>query len=118
MPAVDGVAQSIAAGATANLFLGRMSEFPGGNAVNEQLFLTSDAAGQTVAMTQNVGSTPLAPIQSGTPVNVASAAGAGPKLDEDAMGTYAVPPNTRQSLSVTNTSAGAVISRYRNFFTP
>jgi hypothetical protein len=109
---------SVAAGATVNLFTGRMSEFPGGNAVNEQLFLVADAPGVTVSMLQNVGSTPLAPIQSGTPVNVASVAGAGPKLDEDLLGTFPVPQNTRQALNVTNTSGAAIIVRYRNFFTP
>jgi hypothetical protein len=99
--------------------LGRASEFPGGaTPLTQQLFLDADAAGCTVAMLQNVGSLPLAPIQSGTTVNVASAAGVGPKLDEDLMGTFPVPVGARQALNVTNTTAGAVVVRYRNFFTP
>lgn len=119
MPLTDGVAASIAAGATTNLFLGRASEFPGGNqALTQQLFLDADAAGITVSMLQNVGSLPLAPIQSGTTVNASTAAGVGPKLDEDLMGTFPVPVGARQALNVTNTTAGAVIVRYRNFFTP
>lgn len=119
MAATDGVAASIAAGATTNLFLGRMSEFPGGNTpLTQQLFVDADAAGVTVSMLQNVGGMPMAPIQSGTTVNAATAAGIGPKLDEDLMGTFPIPVGARQSLNVTNTTAGAVIVRYRNFLTP
>lgn len=119
MAATDGVAASVGAGATVNLFLGRMSEFPGGNTpLTEQLFVDADAAGVTVSMLQNIGATPLAPIQAGTTANAASAPGVGPKLDEDLMGTFPVPVGARQSLSVTNTTAAAVIVRYRNFLTP
>lgn len=119
MAATDGVAASIAAGATTNLFLGRMSEFPGGNTpLTEQLFVDADAAGCTLSMLQNIGGTPLAPIQSGTTINAATAAGVGPKLDEDLMGTFPIPVGARQALNVTNTTAGAVIVRYRNFLTP
>lgn len=119
MPLTDGVAASVGAGLTTNLFLGRASEFPGGNAaLTEQLFVDADAPGVTVSMLQNVGSLPLAPIQSGTTVNAAAAAGVGPKLDEDLMGTFPVPVGARQALNVTNTTAAAVIVRYRNFFTP
>lgn len=119
MAITDGVAASVAAGATTNLFLGSASEFPGGNApLTEQLFLTADAPGLTVAMLQNVGSTPLAPIQSGVTVNTAAAAGEGPKLDEDLMGTFAIPVGARQALNVTNTTAAAVVVRFRNFMTP
>ena len=119
MAVTDGVAASVAAGATTNLFLGRLSEFPGGSApLTEQIFADADAAGVTISMLQNVGSTPLAPIQSGTTLNAASAAGIGPKLDEDLLGTFAVPVGARQALNATNTTAGAVIVRYRNFITP
>ena len=119
MAITDGVAQSVGAGATVNLFLGRASEFPGGSApLTEQLFLDADAAGITASMQQNVGSVPLAPVQSGTTVNAATAPGVGPKLDEDLMGTFAVPAGARQALNVTNTSAASVVVRYRNFITP
>jgi|SRR5215469_2976315 len=119
MAVTDGVAASVAAGATTNLFLGRLSEFPGGSTpLTEQIFADADAAGVTISMLQNVGSTPLAPIQSGTTLNAASAAGIGPKLDEDLLGTFAVPVGARQALNATNTTAGAVIVRYRNFITP
>ena len=119
MAITDGVAASVGAGLTVNLFLGRASEFPGGNApLTEQLFLDADATGITVSMLQNVGSTPLAPVQSGTTVNAATAPGVGPKLDEDLMGTFAIPVGARQALNVTNTSAAAVVVRYRNFMTP
>lgn len=119
MAITDGVAASVAAGATTNLFLGRASEFPGGGApLTEQLFMDADAPGVTASMQQNVGSVPLAPVQSGTTVNAASAPGVGPKLDEDLMGTFAVPAGARQALNATNTGAAAVIVRYRNFITP
>lgn len=119
MPLTDGVAQSIGVGATTNMFLGRSSEYPGGGqALTEQLFMAADAPGVIVSMNQNVGSTPLAPIQSGTTVNVAAHAGGGPVLSEDLIGTFAVPQGARQALNVTNTGAGAVIVRYRNFLTP
>lgn len=119
MAVTDGVAASVAAGATTNLFLGRLSEFPGGNApLTEQLFVDADAPGVTVSMLQNIGSTPLAPVQSGTTVNAAAAAGVGPKLDEDLLGTFPVPQGARQALNVTNTTAAAVVVRYRNFLTP
>lgn len=119
MAVTDGVAASVAATSTTNLFLGRLSEFPGGNQpLTEQLFVDADAAGVTLSMLQNVGSTPLAPIQTGVTVNVATAAGIGPKLDEDLMGTFPVPVGARQALNATNTTAGAIIVRYRNFLTP
>lgn len=119
MAITDGVAASVGAGATTNLFLGRASEFPGGSSpLTEQIFLTADALGVTVSMQQNVGSVPLAPVQSGTTVNVAAAPGDGPKLDEDLMGTFAIPAGARQALNVTNTSAAAIVVRYRNFMTP
>lgn len=119
MAITDGVAASVGAGLTTNLFLGRASEFPGGSSpLTEQLFLDSDAPGVTVSMLQNVGSTPLAPVQSGTTVNAATAPGIGPKLDEDLMGTFAIPVGARQALNVTNTTAAAIVVRYRNFMTP
>lgn len=119
MAITDGVAASVGAGLTVNLFLGRASEFPGGSSpLTEQLFLDADAPGVTVSMLQNVGSTPLAPVQSGTTINAATAAGVGPKLDEDLMGTFAIPAGARQALNVTNTTAAAVVVRYRNFMTP
>jgi hypothetical protein len=119
MALTDGVAASVAAGATTNIFLGTASEFPGGGAaLTEQLFLDADAPGVTVSMLQNIGGMPLAPIQSGVTVNAAAAPGVGPKLDEDLMGTFAIPVGARQSLNVTNTGAAAVIVRYRNFITP
>lgn len=119
MAITDGVSASIGIGATVNLFLGRASEFPGGSApLTEQLFVDADAPGLTLSMLQNVGSTPLAPIQSGVTINAATAAGVGPKLDEDLMGTFAVPVGARQALNVTNPTAAAVVCRYRNFLTP
>src|ERR1700746_1410616 len=109
MAVTDGVSASVGIGATVNLFLGRLSEFPGGSTpLTEQLFVDADAAGCTVSMLQNIGRTPLGPIQSGTTINAATAAGVGPKLDEDLMGTFPVPVGARQSLNVSNPTAGAI----------
>lgn len=119
MAITDGKQQSLGAGATVNLFAGTASEFPGGSTpLTEQLFMSADALGIQVSMLQNVGGTPLAPVQSGTTVNVATPAGGGPKLDEDLIGTFPVPVGARQALNVTNTAAAAVVVRYRNFITP
>lgn len=122
MAITDGVAQSVGAGGNVNLFLGRASEFPGGQAaLTEQLFMDADAPGLTVSLAQNVGGTPLAPIQGGTPINCSSSdplGGTGPKLNEDLVGTFAVPSGCRQALNVYNSNTAAVIVRYRNFITP
>lgn len=120
MAITDGVAQSIPQGGTVNLFLGRASEFPGGGQpLTEQLFMDADIAGMTVSMSQNVGGTPLAPVQSGTPINVhAGQTGGGPFLNTDLVGTFPVPVGSRQSLNVYNGSPSAAIVRYRNFITP
>lgn len=108
----DGVSASVAAGATTNLALGRPIEFVG-VASRLQLFIVADAALQTVQLLLNVGGTQLAPVAAGSPVNVASVAGAGPKLDEDLIADVAVPAGARLQLNLTNGAAAAVISRYR-----
>lgn len=119
MAITDGVSQSVPAGGNVNVFLGRASEFPGGQqALTQQLFMDADVPGMTVSLNQNVGGTPLAPIQSGTPINSLSQGGSGPKLNEDLVGTFAVPVGCRQALNVYNSTAAAAVVRYRNFITP
>lgn len=117
---IDGLAQSIPAGASVNLFQGRYPEFIGGaNPSVMRLLANADAAGVTCQLTQNAGQTQLAPIAAGATLNVAAAAGQGPKDDEDTIiPAVTVPPNTRQAFIVTNTTAGAIIVRYRAIVGP
>lgn len=109
----DGQSVAVAANNTTNVLIGRPTEFIGVASV-ERLLLASDASGQQAQLLINVGSVQVVPLAAGTPINVASTAGAGPKDDED---TYcpqvAVPAGARQQLNITNTTAGAVVSRYR-----
>lgn len=109
----DGIAVSIVAGATTNVFLGRTVEFLGVATVM-RLLANADAAGQTVQLLQSLGSNQLAPIASGTTLNTAAAVGQGPKDDEDTLiSGLPVPAGTRQAFNITNTSGATVISRYR-----
>lgn len=113
----DGQSVSVAAAATANLFAGRPIEFLG-TPSNVTLLSAADAALQTCQVLINVGGQQLAPVAAGTPINVAPAAGQGPKNDEDVIATYAVPPGARSQFNVTNGSGAAVITRYRAIITP
>lgn len=84
-----------------------------------RLLLVSDAAGQQAQLLINVGGQQIVPLAAGTPVNVASAAGAGPKDDEDTfVPSVAVPAGARQQLNITNTTGAAVVSRYRAILAP
>lgn len=110
---VDGQSVSVAATSTTNAFLGRPVEFIGVPSVLS-LALSADAAAQQVQLLVNIGGDQKAPIAAGTPIAVASAAGAGPKEDEDyLLVRYAVPAGARLQLNITNTTAGAVVTRYR-----
>jgi len=114
----DGLSISIAANSTVNVFQGRPIEFIGTPSVARILF-NADAAGLNAQMLINVGGSQSAPIAAGTPVNVAAAAGAGPKDDEDTMATNVpLPAGARSQLNITNTTAGAVVFRYRAFILP
>lgn len=114
----DGASISVAAGSTSNVFAGRPIEFIG-SASSAQLWLVSDAAGQTCALLVNVGGTQLAPIASGTTVNVAIGAGQGPRFQEDLMQDgIPLPSGARSQLNITNTGAAAVVSRYRAVIRP
>ena len=118
MPLTDGfAAAAVAAGATTNLFAGRPIEFLG-VASNVRLFIVADAALVTCQVLINQGGNQLAPIASGTTVNVASVAGAGPKEDEDRMADFAVPAGARLQLNSTNGGAGATNIRFRALITP
>jgi hypothetical protein len=112
---VDGTSVSIAAGATTNVFLGRPSEYPAGaQPTVMRLLANADAAGLQCQLLQNVGANQIAPIAGGATLNVAAAAGQGPKDDEDTLiSNVPVPQGTRQAFNITNTTGGAVIMRWR-----
>ena len=112
---LDGASVSIGAGATVNVFAGRPAEYPAGNGPTVmRLMAIADAALISCQLLQNVGANQIAPIASGASVNVASAAGAGPKDDEDTLITnLPVPQGTRQAFNVTNPTGGAIIMRWR-----
>jgi hypothetical protein len=116
MPLTDGASVSVAAGATSNIFAGRPIEFLGAPST-VTLLLTADAALLTSQVLINIGGNQMAPLAAGTPVNVASAAGAGPKNDEDVVCTFAVPAGARLQCNITNPTGGAIISRYRALIT-
>jgi hypothetical protein len=114
----DGQSISIGANATVNVFSGRPIEFIGTPSLARLLF-NADAAGLTAAMLINVGGVQSAPIAAGTSVNVAAAAGSGPKDDEDTMATnIPLPAGSRNQLNITNTTGAAIIFRYRAFILP
>lgn len=113
----DGVSVSIAAAATTNVFLNRPIEFLGVPS-NITLLAAADAALQTGQVLINVGGQQLVPVAAGTPINTASAAGAGPKNDEDVLQQYAVPAGARSQFNITNGAGAAVISRYGALITP
>src|SRR5271156_938681 len=114
----DGQSISIPANSTVNVFAGRPIEFIGAPSVARLLF-NGDATGLTAAMLINVGGVQSAPLAAGVSVNVAAAAGAGPKDDEDTMATnIPLPAGSRNQLNVTNTTGGAIVFRYRAFILP
>lgn len=114
----DGQSISIGANATVNVFSGRPIEFIGAPSV-ARLLCTADAAGLTMAMLINVGGVQSAPIAAGASVNVAAAAGEGPKDDEDTVATnIPLPSGSRNQLNITNTTGGAIVFRYRAYILP
>lgn len=114
--ATVGGSVSVGAGATVNVALGTLLEYQGVPAVMN-LWATSDAVAATPMSAQllvNVGANQIVPVAAGSPVNIASAAGLGPKLDEDQMAAnVALPAGSRVQLNVTNPAAGAVLMRWR-----
>ncbi len=114
----DGQSVAIAAGATVNAFLGRPVEFLGVPCVM-RLMLAADAAGVEAQLLINVGGTQLVPLAAGSSVNVSSAAGAGPKQDEDIVAdSIAIPAGARLQLNLTNTGAASTNARYRAVVAP
>ncbi|SRR5579885_63120 len=114
----DGQSVSVPANSTVNVLVGRPSEFIGVASVG-RLLLAADAAGVQAQFLMNIAGDQRVPLAAGTPVNVASTAGAGPKDDED---TYcpqiAMPAGSRNQLNLTNTTGGAIVARYRLIIAP
>lgn len=114
----DGLQVSIPANSTVNVFAGRPIEFIGAPSV-ARLLAIADAIGVQIQWLINVGGQQLVPIAAGTSLNVSSAAGAGPKDDEDTYATnVAIPAGARSQLNITNTTGAAINVRYRAFILP
>lgn len=114
--ATVGTSASIAATTTTNVVLGTLLEFIGVPSVLN-LWATSDSVAATPITVQlliNVGATQIVPVAAGSPVNIATAAGLGPKLDEDQIAAnIALPAGARVQFNVTNPAAGAIVFRWR-----
>jgi hypothetical protein len=114
----DGQSVSVAATTTTNVAIGRPIEFIGVASVM-RLLLIADSAGQQGQLLINVGGNQIVPLAAGTPLNVAAAAGQGPKDDEDTVCPQVpIPAGARVQLNITNTTGGAVVSRYRALLVP
>lgn len=114
----DGASVSIPATSTVNVVAGHPLEFIG-TASLARLLIAADAAGTTQQFLINVGGDQKVPIAAGANVNVASAAGAGPKDDEDTVASNVpLPAGARQQWNVTNTTAGAIVVRWRAYILP
>jgi hypothetical protein len=115
----DGVQASVSAGATVNIALGRPVEFIGRPSLLT-LLMVADGAGMTHQVLVNVGGEQMAPVAAGTPINVAPAAGQGPRNDEDVVAARVpIPAGARLQINVTNTNAsGTVNVRYRAILEP
>jgi hypothetical protein len=107
--------QQVAVGANAtvqNALSGRPAEFMGEPGV-ARLLLTADAPGILASWQINKGARSELPLPSGN-VAVASAAGVGPKEDEDiVVDQYPLPQGSRLVLAFTNTTGAAINVRYR-----
>jgi hypothetical protein len=99
------VAYTTAAAATVpNVLAGTAVEYIG-RAVTMTLYGSGDAAGDTFSLTGFGGDSPgMAIIPTGSPVPTASTVGA-VKTNENFLGMFAIPANTRLVLSVTTSAA-------------
>lgn len=118
MALTDGSAVSIAATSTVNVVAGHPIEFIGAPSA-ARLLIDGDAPGLTQQFLINVGGDQKVPIAAGASVNTAAAAGQGPKDDEDTVASAVpLPAGSRNQWNVTNTTAGAIIARWRAFIVP
>jgi len=94
-----------AGGLLANLLTGVGIEYLGRASVVD-LWITADAAGDTFGLTRTLGGDQVTLIPVGTSINVASAAGAGPKTDEDIYLTgAAIPMGAHLIMPISGTAA-------------
>lgn len=114
----DGSSVSVGATSTVNVIAGHPIEFIGTPSV-ARLLIAADAALVNQQFLINVGGVQSVPIAAGANVNVASVAGAGPKDDEDEVAKSVVlPAGSRNQWNITNTTAGAIIVRWRALIAP
>jgi hypothetical protein len=95
---------SPAAAVIANVLSGTAIEFIT-RASNLKVFATADAAGDTFGLSMTMGGDSRVLIPAGSSINLASAAGAGPKLDEDFYGEWPIPAGAHLVLSYAGTAA-------------
>jgi hypothetical protein len=81
---------SPAAAVIANVVAGTAIEFIT-RASNLKIFATADVAGDTFGATITMGGDSRVLVPAGSSINLASATGAGPKLDEDFYGEWPIP---------------------------
>jgi len=94
-----------AAGVIANLLSGQGVEYIG-RASMLDLFATADVAGDTFGLTQTLGGDVRTIVPAGSSIGLASAAGAGPKLDEDMwLNGVAIPAGAHLILAIVGTAA-------------
>jgi hypothetical protein len=94
-----------AGGLLANLLSGAGIEYIG-RASMLDLYVTADAAGDSLSLTRTLGGDQVTLIPSGTAINVAAVAGAGPKANEDNyLAGYPIPMGAHLIMSVTGTAA-------------
>lgn len=92
-----------ASGAIANVVAGSPVEYIT-RASNLKIFATADVAGDTFGLNIVMGGDARVLVPSGTTINLASATGAGPKLDEDFYGEWSVPAGAHVILALTAAS--------------
>jgi len=92
-----------ASGTIANLVAGTAIEYIT-RPSNLKIFATSDSSGDTFGVTVVMGGDARVLVPSSSTINLASATGAGPKLDEDFYGEWALPQGAHIIVAITGTT--------------
>jgi hypothetical protein len=92
-----------AAGSITNLVAGTAIEYIT-RASTLKIFATADSSGDTFGVTIVMGGDARVLVPSGSTINLASATGAGPKLDEDLYGEWGLPQGAHIIVTITGTS--------------
>ncbi len=93
-----------AGGVLANALTGLGVEFIG-KASNVELHAVADVAGDTMAFNRTTGGDSSILVPAGSPLNGAAAAGQGPKLDEDLVGSWPIPAGSHLLVQVIGVAA-------------